>query len=109
MSKQAKLAGLDPVENNDTFSVRVRVGVQKIKNMKLIKVEDKIYEVKPCLHCKKDEVEYVEQDLPFNNEGWACNYCDSTYVIFNTEIAQDVTLREEREEKLKNIIKDQVD
>lgn len=29
MSKQAKLAGLEPVENNDTFSVRVRVGVQR--------------------------------------------------------------------------------
>ena len=76
--------------------------------MKLIKVEDKIYEVKPCLHCKKDEIEYVEQDPPFNDEKWACNYCDSTYVIFNTDIAEDVTLREEREEKLKKIIKDQV-
>jgi len=74
--------------------------------MKLIKVEDKIYEVKPCLHCKKDEIEYCEVDPPFSDEKWACDNCDSTYVIFNTEIAKDVTIRELREEKLKNIIKD---
>ena len=73
--------------------------------MKLIKVEDKIYEVKPCLHCKKDEIEYVEQDPPFNDEKWACNYCDSTYVIFNKEIAEDVTLREERNDKINLIYK----
>ena len=73
--------------------------------MKLIKVEDKIYEVKPCLHCKKDEIEYVEQDPPFNDDGWYCNYCDSTYVIFNKEIAEDVTLREERNDKINLIYK----
>ena len=74
--------------------------------MKLIKVEDKIYEVKPCLHCKKDEIEYIEQDPPFSDEKWACDYCDSTYVIFNDEIAEYVTVREQRQEKLKKIIKD---
>jgi hypothetical protein len=74
--------------------------------MKLIKVEDKIYEVRPCLHCKKDEIEYSPEDLPWNTDGWYCDYCDSTYVIFNTEIAEDVTLREQRQEKLKKILKD---
>ena len=73
--------------------------------MKLIKVEDKIYEVKPCLHCKKDEIEYSPEDLPFNTDGWYCDYCDSTYVIFNKEIAEDVTLREERNYKINLIYK----
>lgn len=74
--------------------------------MKLVKVENKIYEVKPCLHCKQDGIEYCEADEPWNTEKWICDYCLSTYVIFNEEIAKDVTLREEREEKLKKIIKD---
>jgi hypothetical protein len=72
--------------------------------MKLIKVEDKIYELKPCLRCKKDEIEYVEQDPPFSDRKWACGYCDSTYTIFNTEISEDVTLREERNNKINLII-----
>lgn len=73
--------------------------------MRLIKVEDKIYEVKPCLHCKKDEIEYAPEDLPWNTDKWVCDYCDSTYVIFNTDIAEDVTLREERNDKIDLIYK----
>ena len=73
--------------------------------MKLIKVEDKIYEVKPCLHCKKDEVEYCPEDEPWNTEKWACDNCGSTYVIFNTEIAEDVTIREQRSDKITLIYK----
>ena len=73
--------------------------------MNLIKVEDKIYEVKPCLHCKKDEIEYAPEDLPWNTDKWVCDYCDSTYVIFNTDIAEDVTLREERNDKIDLIYK----
>ena len=73
--------------------------------MKLIKVEDKIYEVKPCLHCKRDEIEYSPEDLPWNSDNWTCDYCDSTYVIFNTDIAEDVTLREQRNDKIDLIYK----
>ncbi len=73
--------------------------------MKLIKVEDKIYEVKPCLHCKKDEIEYSPEDLPWNTDGWYCDSCGSTYLIFNKEIAEDVTLREERNDKIDLIYK----
>lgn len=73
--------------------------------MKLIKVEDKIYEVKPCLHCKKDEIEYSPEYLPWNTDGWYCDSCGSTYVFINKEIVEDVTLREERNYKINLIYK----
>jgi len=73
--------------------------------MKLIEVGNKIFEVKPCLHCKKDEIEYSPEDLPWNTDGWYCDNCTSTYVIFNKEIAEDVTLREERNDKIDLIYK----
>jgi hypothetical protein len=56
--------------------------------MKTVITDSGTYEVNPCPHCKNDTIEYCPPDEPWNTEKWACNYCDSTYVIFNIEIAK---------------------
>ncbi len=56
--------------------------------MKTIVVDNVIYEVNPCKHCKKDEIEYNPADEPWHDEQWICSFCCSTYVIFNEEIAK---------------------
>lgn len=56
--------------------------------MKTIVVDNVIYEVEPCKHCKKDEIEYNPADEPWHDEQWICSFCCSTYVIFNEEIAK---------------------
>jgi hypothetical protein len=55
--------------------------------MRKIIVNDKVYEVNPCLHCGEDTIEYVNADEPWHDEYWSCSSCDSSYVIFNNEIA----------------------
>ena len=55
--------------------------------MRKIIVDDKIYEVNPCLHCGEDVIEHIPSDEPWHDEYWGCPSCDSSYVIFNKEIA----------------------
>lgn len=55
--------------------------------MKVIKVKDKVYNVNFCKHCSQDKIEYNDADEPWHDEQWICENCDSTYVIFNEDIA----------------------
>ena len=60
-----------------------------MEHFKIIKLDDsRKYEVSPCPHCENDTIEYCYPDEPWNTEKWACSYFDSTYVIFNKEIAK---------------------
>jgi hypothetical protein len=56
--------------------------------MKTVTTDNGTYEVNSCPHCKNDTIEYCPPDEPWNTEKWACSHCDSTYVIFNKEIAK---------------------
>lgn len=55
--------------------------------MRKIIVDDKVYEVNPCLQCGEDTIVYVRAKRLRHNEHWLCSSCDSTYVISNKEIA----------------------
>lgn len=56
--------------------------------MKILEGSGIRYEVNPCPHCKKDDIKYSESNEPWNNEHWYCSSCDSTYPIFDEQIAR---------------------
>ena len=55
--------------------------------MKKVFVGKDIYEVDRCLNCGEDKLEYSPANEPWTNEHWQCTECDSTYALFNEEIA----------------------
>ena len=55
--------------------------------MKKIIVKKKVYEVGPCLNCGEDKIKHCKANDPWSDEHWICTECDSTYAIFNKDIA----------------------
>lgn len=55
--------------------------------MRIVNIEDRVYNVNYCKHCLQDKIEYNGADKAWHDEQWICENCDSTYVIFNEDIA----------------------
>jgi len=56
----------------------------------IIEIDNKTYLVEPCKHCKRDDIIYIESDLPWSDSKFICDFCCSTYSIFDTNIANKI-------------------
>lgn len=58
--------------------------------MSIIEIKNNRFEIQPCKNCESDKVEYVAAYEPWYNAHLMCTECDSTFPLFDEEIAKQI-------------------